>query len=557
MYSVHLFGFSHFSDIIPPRLSFPLFALVVSRDGNDRAMQNTIAARYNIRKLPSCGPSHSKSLLTAGGETSRRLTRRELQDACRRHKTQEIAAMASSRKLEARSIQNQRATNRGGDTVDAASQMQSLDAGVKLCARKYNEAKSQADKVDDELNSRCDELAELERESKALHEMLEGNNSEAKKITQLSAEIEETNNFSEQILMYRHQLHHMHERISKNSVTMDGHIGEMSATLASLQKERDRAQKMLAEVESGLTFASLELDDTIRDTNIAEEERNSELAIKQIEANDASRMERWNRQRIDSNLSLHQQLSGGDKSEIERIHRSIRDRKSQLKELNLSMDKTTARLGEVETSFLHLKQATGVNSLAEMVDKFSCHEDNHKQLLKEKKDAEDRLIAARATVSSDEEAFDQIKANGLGDTELNRDIINDIKSDISDERSEGKIVQSTNARLEALLLGLRQGGIILYNRLRPYHSMLLDEETPALGEIDSTNAAQAASDTLDMINFTEKILGKILLDIGGIQRVDTKSDVEKDGNAESPGSNIRIQPKVCKSYCVYQINHWN
>eukprot|EP00956_Cyclotella_meneghiniana_P001527 scaffold1717_cov62-Cyclotella_meneghiniana.AAC.8 len=506
-------------------------------------MQNTIAARYNIRKLPTCGPLHSKSSLTAGGETSRKLTRHELQDACRRHKTQEIAAMASSRKREARSVQNQRATNRGGDTVDAASQMQSLDAGVKLCARKYNEAKSQADKLDDELNSRCDELGELERESKALHEMLEGNNPEAKKITQLSAEIEETNNCSEQILMYRHQLHHMYNRISKNSVTMDGHIGEMSATLASLQKERDRAQKMLAEVESGLTFASLELDDTIRDTNIAEEERNRELTNKQIEANDASRMERWNRQRIDSNLSLHQQLSGGDKSEIEKIHRSIRDRKAQLKELNLSMDKTTARLGEVETSFLHLKQATGVNSLAEMVDKFSCHEDNHKQLLKEKKDAEDRLVAARATVSSDEEAFDQMKANGLGNTELDRDIINGIKSDILDERSEGKIVQSTNARLEALLLGLRQGGMILYNRLRPYHSMLLDVEAPTLGEIDSTNAAQAASDTLDMITFTEKILGKILLNIGGIHRVDTKSDVEKGGDAESPGSNIRIQPK--------------
>ena len=465
--------------------------------------------------------------------------------------------MASSRKREARSVQNQRATNRGGDTVDAASQMQSLDAGVKLCARKYNEAKSQADKLDDELNSRCDELGELERESKALHEMLEGNNPEAKKITQLSAEIEETNNCSEQILMYRHQLHHMYNRISKNSVTMDGHIGEMSATLASLQKERDRAQKMLAEVESGLTFASLELDDTIRDTNIAEEERNRELTNKQIEANDASRMERWNRQRIDSNLSLHQQLSGGDKSEIEKIHRSIRDRKAQLKELNLSMDKTTARLGEVETSFLHLKQATGVNSLAEMVDKFSCHEDNHKQLLKEKKDAEDRLVAARATVSSDEEAFDQMKANGLGNTELDRDIINGIKSDILDERSEGKIVQSTNARLEALLLGLRQGGMILYNRLRPYHSMLLDVEAPTLGEIDSTNAAQAASDTLDMITFTEKILGKILLNIGGIHRVDTKSDVEKGGDAKSPGSNIRIQPKVRKYYRVHQINHWN
>lgn len=508
-----------------------------------RCANTTTAAKYGIRKLPSCGPSRSKSI-TAGGEVSRRLTRTELEDAYRRHKSKEIAAMAASRKREAQSVQNQRSTNRGSGSVDNASQMQLLDAGVKLCARKYNEAKAQADKLDDEVNSRCDELIGLERESVALHEMLDGNNSEAQKISQLSTEIEETNGCSEHTLMYRHKLHHMYHRISNNSVTMDAHIGEMSATLASLQKERDRAQKMLAEVESGLTFASIELDDTIRDTNIAEEERNRELAIKQHEASDASRMERWNRERINSNLSLHKQLAGGDKAEIERLHRSIRDKKSQLKDLKHSMEDTTAKLGELEGSFLHLKQATGVISLAEMITKISSHDENHKQLRREKKDAEDRLIAAKATLSSDEEALSRMKSLGFGDTELNRDVINDIKSDILDEKSESKIVQSTNARLEALLVGLRQGGIGLYNRLLPYHSMLLNEEAPKLGEIDSTDAVQAASDTLEMINFTEKILGKILLDIGGINRVDTKSGVEKDNDNENHDMNIRIKSKV-------------
>lgn len=509
------------------------------------AMLDTTAAKYGIRKLPSCGPSHSKSISAGGGVISRRLTRSELEDAYRRHKTKEIAAMAASRKREARSVQNQRSSNRGNGSVDTASQMHSLDAGVKLCARKYNEAKAQADKLDDEVKSRCDELIGLERESVALHEMLEGNNSEAKKITQLSAEIQEANNCSEQTLMYRHQLHHMYHRISNNSVTMDGHIGEMSATLESLQKDRDRAQKMLAEVESGLTFASLELDDTIRDTNVAEEERNRELAIKQYEASDASRMERWNRQRIDSNLSLHQQLASGDKAEIERLQCCIRDRKVQLKDLNQSMEETTAKLGDLEGSSLHLKRATGVNSLSEIISKISNHDDNHRQLLKEKKDAEDRLLAAKATVKSAEVALGSMKTNGFGVTEFDRKVINDIKSDIIDEKSEGKIVQSTNARLEALLVGLRQGGIGLYNRLLPYHSELLDEEAPKLGEIDSTNAAQAASDTLEMINFTEKILSKMLLDIGGIGNVDTKSGVKKDDCTENDDElNIRIKPRV-------------
>jgi hypothetical protein len=319
----------------------------------------------------------------------------------------------------------------------------------------------------------------------------------------------------------------------------------MSATLATDQKERERHQKMLAEVESALTSASIELDETIRDTNMAEGERNRELTSKQIEASDTSRIERWNRARISSNLSMQQQLAGADKLERERIQRLIRDREAKLKELNNSTEEMTARLAELEGSFSHLKQATGVNSLAEIVSKITSHQANHQQLLKEKKEAEERLIAAKTTLSSDQEAFDKVKTNGFGDTELGRDLINKIKTDIYNEKSEGKIVKSTNARLEALLVGLRQGGIGLYNRLLPYHADLLNEEAPKLGEMDSTNAVQAASDTLEMINFTEKILGKMLLDIGGIRFVDTKSDIEKDGAPESPGLNCRIKPKVC------------
>lgn len=511
-----------------------------------KQMRNTTAAKYGIRKLPSCGPSHSKRLTAGGDILSKRLTPAEFEDAYRRHKTKEIAAMAASRKREAISVQNQRSTTCGSGSANTASQMHSLDAGVKLCARKYNEAKAQADKLDDEVKERSDELIGLERESLALHEMLKGNNSEARKISRLSAEIQEINDCSEKMLMYRHQLHHMYQRISNESVTVDGYLGEMSATLESHQKERDRAQKMLAEVESGLKFASLELDDTIRDTNVAEEERNRELAIKQHEASDASRLERWNQERVDSNLPLHQQLASGAVADIEKLQRAIQDRKSQLKELNRSMEDTTAKLGELEGSFLHLKQSTGVNSLAEMIAKISSRDHNRMQLLKEKKDAEERLIAAKATVSSDEEAFNDAKTNGFGDTELNRDLINRIKSDILDEKSEGKIVQSTNARLEALLVGLRQGGIGLYNRLLPYHSMLLDVEAPKLGEIDSTDAVQAASDTLEMISFTEKILGKMLLDIGGIRNVDTKAGVdEKNDSTEDLNLNIRIKPRVC------------
>lgn len=508
---------------------------------------SAMAARPYVqrRHLPTCGPLSSRKASSVV-EVSKQFTRDELQDACRRNKTKEIAAMAATRKRNVVALQNQRAAQRGADPVDTSGQLRSLDVGVKLCARKYNEAKSQADRLEDEVKSRSDELIELEREAKALHEMLEGNNADARKIDRLTSEIQQTNNCSEDTLLYRHQLNHMHQRLGKNSVNLDGHIGEMSATLSSAQKERDRSQKMLAQLESGLTCASIELDETIQDTQVVEDERNRELAIKQMEASDAGRMEEWNRQRVSSNLAMHVSLTDTNRSERERLQRTIRERLSQMKELRKAMDETAIQLTGFEESFAHVKQATGVNSLSEMVHKMSNHEENHVQLMKEKKDAEERLKSVKSALSRDQEALAQLKTNGFGTTELSREILDDIKGSISSEKTEGKIVKSTNKRLEDLLVGLRQGGIGLYNRLLPFHSTLLNGEAPKLGEMDSTNAIQAASDTMEMISFTEKILGKMLVDIGGIRFVDSKAGRGKEGGPESPTErvNCRVSPNV-------------
>lgn len=496
------------------------------------------------RHLPSCGPlAKSKSSRV---EISKRFTRAELQDACRRHKTKEIVAMAATRKRNSIAVQNQRASQRGSEPMDTSSQLRTLDVGVKLCARKYNEAKAQAGRLEEEVKSRNDELSELEREAKALHEMLEGNNEDARMITQLSADIEETNDCSEDILLYRHQLHHLQHRLGKNSVSLDGHIGEMSVTLSSAQKERDRSQKMLAELESGLTCASIELDDTIQDTRIAEDERGRELSMKQLEASNAGRMEEWNRERMSSNLAMQVSLADANRSERERLQRTEQERESQLKELSKSTDENALKLSSFEESFTHIKQATGVNSLPEMVHKITDHEESHLQLMKEKKDAEERLKAAKTSLSKDQETLAHLKTNGFGTTEINREIVADIKGSIASEKTEGKLVKSTNKRLEDLLLGLRQGGIGLYNRLLPFHSSLLNAEAPKLGEIDSTNAIQAASDTMEMLSFTEKVLGKMLLDIGGIRFVDSTVDSGED-SATDDRLNCRVAPKRPKT----------
>ncbi|KAL7431862.1 hypothetical protein ACHAXH_002612, partial [Discostella pseudostelligera] len=139
--------------------------------------------------------------------------------------------------------------------------------------------------------------------------MLEGENSDAKKIASITEDINEADHCSEEMLVYRHQLNYMHQRLGNNSVSLDGQIGEMSATLSSAQKERDRSQNMLSELESSSFCASTELDDTIKYLLIVDNERSRELSRKQQEAVSAERMEKWNINRVNSNMAMHESLA--------------------------------------------------------------------------------------------------------------------------------------------------------------------------------------------------------------------------------------------------------
>ncbi|KAL3809654.1 hypothetical protein ACHAXA_000337 [Cyclostephanos tholiformis] len=509
------------------------------------AVGNTTAPPHiHRRHLPTCGPiSSSKSSRV---EVSKRFTLNELEDACKRNKTKDIAAMAASRKENAIAEQKKRATQGGTDPLDTSGQLRLLNVGVKLCARKCNDAKSQADKLEEEVKSRNHELFELNREAKALHEMLEGNHEDVKKIASLEAEIRDADNCSEDMLLYRRQLNHMHERLGNDSVILDGRIGEISAALSVAEKEKVRSQKMLAELKSGLTCASIELDQTIRDTGVVEDERKHDLAMKQQDATNAGKMKEWNKARLSSTLAMNASLADANRCERDRLQRTIRERQTQLKDLRRVMCENAVKLMSLEESFAHIQQGTGVNSIAAMVSKMKSHEEHHMRLIQEKKDAEERLRAAKTSLSNDQEELDRLKTKGIGTTELSREVLDGIKGSIASEKAEGKIAKSTNERLESLLVGLRQGGIGLYNRLLPFHSTLLDGDAPKLGKMEFTNAIQAASDTMEMISFAERILGKMLIEIGGIHIIESKASREKEDGFDSPadGINCRVASKV-------------
>jgi hypothetical protein len=497
------------------------------------------------RHLPTCEPFTSpvpSSKSSSGVEVSKRFSRDELEDAVRRNN----AEMAAYRKRNTMSKHTRGGTVGGGQyqIVDAtAGQLKLLDVGVKLCARKYNDAKADADRLEEEVKSQSHVLIELIREANALDTMMEGKNEDARKVTGLVTEIQDANECSDEILHYRHQLNHVKHRLWDDSESLENELEELSGALATAAKEQSRCQKMLAELESGLVCASIALDETIRDTTIADEERNQDLAMKQIDAKNAGRMEEWNRKRLESNLLMHASLGDAtNRSERERLKRTYHDRGSQMKDLRKTMAEKAALLLSLEESFAQIEQGTGVNSIDAMVQKMTHHEEGRLRLVQEKKDVEEKLKGIKESLMNDMEELSRLKTNGLGTTEISREIVLNIEESIACEKANGKIAKSTQERLESLLVGIRQGVIGLYTRLLPFDT---DGQAPHLEDI-IVNSEQAASDTMEMISFNEKILGMMVTEIGGIHFVEPKAGgVDKDDFDEpAEDVDVRVASKV-------------
>jgi len=442
----------------------------------------------------------------------KKFTKKELVEACRK----QAPAFDSTFLLLRRKMKAQKDIQPGvrADDPDVGSQVKVMDSGVKMNAKKYNEYQLVADRLQAEYNKKLDKLTDLKRNDVALDQMINCTNPESKRIQELIKEIEKVNTQTDRKLHYRLQLNHMYSRLQKNSVTLDAHLNAMEDTYNGAEKEFMHCESLMREVQAGRTKALRELEGTIEAVTVQRTDRDRTLSSKQNEAQNASKMEEWRNSTEKSRQELAQSLKGDmNREEEEQLVATMYAYKNKREQQHGEIEQRLKILHKMEEAFKHIKDATGVNTLTEMVDKFSNHREHRDRLLIEKKDAEERLTGAKSNLEECQSNFNKSKEVGFGDTELNREILNTIEADMLNERIEGKGVKATCERLEGVLVGLRQGGMGLYQRLLAYTS-LLDGEVPQLNESATTSAIEAAYDTLKMLNVTEHILGKMLDTIG-------------------------------------------
>lgn len=413
---------------------------------------------------------------------------------------------------------NNNSNHRPAVTTDVGSQVLVLDSGVKLCARKYNEAKAHAEKLEEELSRRLDELKDLHRERVALDDMLSGSKGEAHRIEQLTREIETINEVSEQQLHYRLQLNHAEDRLKKKSLIMDGEIRTLSESVDASERELSKAERVLGEVQSNHAKAMRDLEKTVRGVEMERQQRSMAFSTLQSEAANAEQMKAWRMECQGSHVAATVEPFGGSSNhDKEKKSRAVKERRAEVAQLRAELQTKVATSNDLEDSFKNLKEAIGANSLAEMLEKFSTLQEQRDHLLSEKKDAEERLNIVRASLEQAKGKLSIAKASGVGETEINRDVINHLNEWIAHEKAESKVVSSLNERMESVLVGLRQGVIGLYQRLLPFHATFFEGEAPELNERDTTSAIQAARNTIELLEVSEHIVEKMLNEVGGVE----------------------------------------
>ena len=163
----------------------------------------------------------------------------------------------------------------------------------------------------------------------------------------------------------------MSERLRRNHITFDAHIKSMEDALKASKKE-------LADVTSYVRQLEISKEDAITETKrlqaklLAERKaREREIADRQAEVDAARKMEEWRAQRETIRQEMAAEMRGDLSAEQEaRLQAALREKEGANDALKQASKERSDRAAALEDAFLAIKQATGVTSVEQMVEKF-------------------------------------------------------------------------------------------------------------------------------------------------------------------------------------------
>lgn len=445
------------------------------------------------------------------------------------------------------------------DDSDVRQQLSIVEDGVNTSARKYNELRVMCDRKATDLKARLDDLDSLKLEYESMVKMKTRDTPEAKAIDKLKVEIEEVNVKLARSQHFSRQLDHMMTRLEKNKIKFDAHMNGMQETYNAVYKEWEEIRLMRRSLDSGLASATVKYEEVANQVKVKRHERKTLLAQRKQELKNAHRLKLWMKERAVVKMELATELRGDLTEDEEALLRTqLKEKEEKTKRLQKANEESQRRVSMMEESFQRIKQITGMNSLDDMVDKFSVQRINKKNLEKEVSDVEQRLAEAKKLNQRAEQAFQERKSSEVGESDVNRTETVASEEKIMAARHDYKIAKAASERLDSVLVALRQGANGLLQRVQPYVS-LVDAgvfELTSTGGIGGTEEPHSWTDTMDALSTAEQVLSKMIEIIGGGDPSPTKigsgtnegfsfddNENEADDMAPSMSNNVRIRSR--------------
>lgn len=385
-------------------------------------------------------------------------------------------------------------------------EIENLQECVNIHARRYNNLKSKCEKKQAEVDRLMDELAVLDKEIDSLRKMENNDTPETVRIQELRQHIKDVEAEIEGKLFRRQQLDHMTRRLQHDEVIYEGKVREMEDALDVSKKEFEEVKSLLRDLEAKKRESIVKLQNVELELSVAAKQRERVLNERRQQASNARRMEEWRKNRESKKRSGERGTSkdagGGKDNDAEAESKTLKSGSKDEIVGNVKSQIALARDMTLEEAFAEIRQATGVTTLEEMVDKFLGQKANKESLQKEKKEAEASLKTLRAEQKQVEEKYAAMKASGIGGSELNREIYDRLDDEISAARNELRKSMEANRKLEEILVSVRLGAFGLMKRLEPF-SHLVDNQ-------EENDMPKTGNDALDALLKSEVRLNRMI-----------------------------------------------
>ncbi|KAL3662617.1 hypothetical protein V7S43_012469 [Phytophthora oleae] len=359
------------------------------------------------------------------------------------------------------------------ETDSSQRDIESLEDGVHLNARKFNELKLMVDRRQRDLHGLLDELRVLQLENEALSRIQKQDTPVSKKNIQIKQHIEQCTSSMEEQMHLRRQLEHMIRRLQTTQLRVDSQLSGMSATVDSSEREVEEVKTLCRQLEVGKSRAVQFLQDVQLLLQMERKARARELGDHEVRARNSQKMESWRLQRAQERAEMVAEMRGDLSAEEEaRLVKCIENRERANEALHAANMVKSQKNADFEAVLAELKLAMGATNLREVVEKIGAQAATSLSLDTEKTQAEERLVSVRLQKEQALQELNELKASGIGGIELNREVYNTLEKEIQQAKASLKVNKSAFERLDGVMSAVRQGSFGLARRLQAFDDVL-------------------------------------------------------------------------------------